>query len=60
LTATVVNPAIQGPGAPFAVALSKKIADGWLYSRTRNPMVLGALLFAVVLGLWLQSLHVVL
>jgi protein-S-isoprenylcysteine O-methyltransferase Ste14 len=60
VTATVLNLAIQGLGAPFAVALSKKVADGWLYSRTRNPMVLGTLLFAVVLGFWLQSLHVVL
>ena len=60
LTATVLNLAIQGLGAPFAVALSKRIARGWLYSRTRNPMVLGTLLFAVVLGFWLQSLHVVL
>jgi protein-S-isoprenylcysteine O-methyltransferase Ste14 len=60
VTATVLNLAIQGLGAPFAVALSKKIADGWLYSRTRNPMALGCLLFAVVLGFRLQSLHVVL
>ena len=60
VTATVLNLAIQGLGAPFAVALSKKVADGWLYSRTRNPMVLGTLVFAVVLGFWLQSLHVVL
>jgi protein-S-isoprenylcysteine O-methyltransferase Ste14 len=60
LIATILNLAIQGLGAPFAVALTKKIADGWLYSRTRNPMVLGTLVFAVVLGFWLQSLHVVL
>lgn len=60
VAATVLNLAVQGLGAPFAVALSKKIAAGWLYSRTRNPMVLGCLLFAVVLGFWLQSLHVVL
>jgi len=59
VTATVVNLAVQGLGAPFAVALSRKVAAGWLYSRTRNPMVLGCLLFAVVLGFWLQSLHVV-
>jgi len=58
--ASVLNLAIQGLGAPFAIALSKKIANRWLYSRTRNPMVLGTLLFAVVLGFWLQSLHVVL
>jgi protein-S-isoprenylcysteine O-methyltransferase Ste14 len=60
VAATVLNLAIQGLGAPFAVALSRKIARGWLYSRTRNPMVLGCLLFAVVLGLRLQSLHFVL
>jgi protein-S-isoprenylcysteine O-methyltransferase Ste14 len=60
LIATILNLAILGLGAPFAVALTRKIADGWLYSRTRNPMVLGTLVFAVVLGFWLQSLHVVL
>jgi protein-S-isoprenylcysteine O-methyltransferase Ste14 len=60
LIATILNLAIKGLGAPFAVALTRKIADGWLYSRTRNPMVLGTLVFAVVLGFWLQSLHVVL
>jgi len=56
---TVLNLAISGLGAPFAVALSKKLASGGLYSRTRNPMVLGTLLLAVLLGLWLQSLQVV-
>ncbi|HTQ55883.1 MAG TPA: hypothetical protein VMI94_15555 [Bryobacteraceae bacterium] len=56
----VVNLAIQGLGAPFAVALSRRIAKGWLYARTRNPMVLGTLLFTVALGFYLQSLQVVL
>lgn len=60
VTATILNLAIQGLGAPFAVVLSKKLANRWLYSRTRNPMLLGTLLLIVVLGFWLQSLHFVL
>jgi hypothetical protein len=37
---SVFNLALQGLGAPFAVALSQKLAMEWLYAYTRNPMVL--------------------
>ena len=49
LLSTVVNLALQGLGAPFAVALTRRLATSWLYGWTRNPMVLTGL------GLWLQS-----
>jgi protein-S-isoprenylcysteine O-methyltransferase Ste14 len=52
---TVANLAIQGLGAPFAIALSRRLAKNWLYSRTRNPMVLATLAWLVAIGLWLQS-----
>jgi protein-S-isoprenylcysteine O-methyltransferase Ste14 len=52
---TVVNLAIQGLGAPFAIALSRRLAKNWLYARTRNPMVLATLACLVTVGLWLQS-----
>ncbi len=52
---TVVNLALRGLGAPFAVALSQKLAVDWMYAWTRNPMVLGTLAFLVALGIWFQS-----
>jgi protein-S-isoprenylcysteine O-methyltransferase Ste14 len=52
---TVVNLALKGLGAPFAIALSRRLATDWLYSRTRNPMTLAALAWLVAVGLWLQS-----
>ena len=52
---TVVNLALRGWGAPFALALSRRLATDWLYSRTRNPMVLATLAWLVAVGLWLQS-----
>jgi protein-S-isoprenylcysteine O-methyltransferase Ste14 len=52
---TVVNLAIQGLGAPFAIALSRRLAKNWLYARTRNPMVLATFAWLVAIGLWLQS-----
>jgi protein-S-isoprenylcysteine O-methyltransferase Ste14 len=51
----VVNLAIKGFGAPFFIALSRKLAVDWLYSWTRNPMVLAGLAFLVSLGIWFQS-----
>jgi protein-S-isoprenylcysteine O-methyltransferase Ste14 len=53
--ASVVNLALKGLGAPFAIALSKKLAVDWLYAWTRNPMVLAALAFLLSLGIWFQS-----
>lgn len=55
LLLTVVNLAVKGLGAPFAIALSKKLAADWLYAWTRNPMVLAALAFLLSLGIWFQS-----
>jgi protein-S-isoprenylcysteine O-methyltransferase Ste14 len=52
---TVVNLALKGLGAPFAVALSRKLASDWLYAWTRNPMLLAALAFFLSLGIWFQS-----
>jgi protein-S-isoprenylcysteine O-methyltransferase Ste14 len=52
---TVINLALKGLGAPFAIALSRKLAVDWLYAWTRNPMVLAALALLVALGIWFQS-----
>lgn len=52
---TVINLALKGLGAPFAIALSQKLAVDWLYAWTRNPMVLSALALLVSLGIWYQS-----
>jgi protein-S-isoprenylcysteine O-methyltransferase Ste14 len=52
---TVVNLALKGLGAPFAIALSRKLAVDWLYAWTRNPMVLAGLAFLLALGIWYQS-----
>jgi protein-S-isoprenylcysteine O-methyltransferase Ste14 len=52
---TVLNLALRGLGAPFAIALSRRLATDWLYSRTRNPMVLASLACVFAVGLWLQS-----
>jgi protein-S-isoprenylcysteine O-methyltransferase Ste14 len=52
---TVVNLALKGFGAPFAIALSKKLAIDWLYAWTRNPMVLAGLALLMSLGIWFQS-----
>ncbi len=55
LLLTVVNLALRGLGAPFAISLSRRLATDWLYSWTRNPMALALLSCLVALGLWLQS-----
>lgn len=51
----IINLAIKGSGAPFAVILTRSVATEWMYAWTRNPMVVSALAFLVGLGLWLQS-----
>jgi protein-S-isoprenylcysteine O-methyltransferase Ste14 len=56
----VVNLALRGLGAPFFIALSRKLAVDWLYAWTRNPMVLAGLAFFLSLGIWFQSLLFVL
>ena len=53
---TVVNLALKGLGAPFSIALSRKLAVDWMYAWTRNPMVLTCLALLVSLGIWFQSL----
>jgi len=57
---TVVNLALKGFGAPFFIALSRKLAVDWLYAWTRNPMVLACLAFLLSLGIWFQSALLVL
>jgi protein-S-isoprenylcysteine O-methyltransferase Ste14 len=52
---TVANLGLKGLGAPFAIALSRKLAVDWLYAWTRNPMVLAVLAFLLSLGIWYQS-----
>jgi protein-S-isoprenylcysteine O-methyltransferase Ste14 len=56
----VVNLALRGLGAPFFIALSRKLAVDWLYAWTRNPMVLAGLAFFLSLGIWFQSVLFVL
>jgi protein-S-isoprenylcysteine O-methyltransferase Ste14 len=55
LLLTVVNLALQGLGAPFAIALTRRLATNWMYAWTRNPMVLSLLAFLVSLGIRLRS-----
>jgi protein-S-isoprenylcysteine O-methyltransferase Ste14 len=52
---TVVNLALKGFGAPFFIALSRKLAADWMYAWTRNPMVLAGISFFLSLGIWFQS-----
>ena len=56
----VINLAVKGLGAPFAIALSRKLAVDWLYAWTRNPMVLAVLALGLSLGVWFQSILFVL
>ena len=56
----VLNLAVRGWGAPFAIALSRRLAIDWLYAWTRNPMVLASLAFLLALGIWLRSMFFVL
>jgi protein-S-isoprenylcysteine O-methyltransferase Ste14 len=46
---------LKGLGAPFAIALSRKLAVDWLYAWTRNPMLLAGLALLISLGIWFQS-----
>lgn len=46
---------IKGSGLPFAAAFTRVVVTDWLYSWTRNPMILSALALLVGLGLWLGS-----
>ncbi len=55
LAMTVINLALKGLGAPFAVALNRKLAVDWMYAWTRNPMVLATVAFLLAIGIWFQS-----
>lgn len=55
MSLTVVNLALDASGAPFAAALSRRLATDRLYRFTRNPMVLSVMLWFVAIGLALQS-----
>jgi len=52
---TVFNLAWKGLGAPIAVAMTRRLATGWLYAWTRNPMVLATLSGLFLLGIYYQS-----
>jgi protein-S-isoprenylcysteine O-methyltransferase Ste14 len=55
MSLSVVNLAVRGLGLPFAAKLSSRLASDWMYSRTRNPMVLATLAWLFSLGLLFQS-----
>lgn len=54
---TVLNLALSGLGAPFAIALSRRLANRWMYAWTRNPMVVSLLACLCSAALYLQSLQ---
>jgi len=56
---TFLNLALRGLGAP-AFSESVKLAQDWLYSKMRNPMVLAAFMWLVSWGIYLQSMPFVL
>jgi len=51
----VMNLAVRGLGAPFGIALSRRLAIDWLYAWSRNPMVLASLALLIAVGIWFQS-----
>jgi len=53
--ATVGVLAWRGLGAPFAIALSRRLASDGLYAWTRNPMGLGTLACLLCMGIWFRS-----
>jgi protein-S-isoprenylcysteine O-methyltransferase Ste14 len=52
---TIANLAMRGFGAPLIIPLSRRVVTDWLYSWTRNPMILSTLACLVAMGLWFQS-----
>jgi protein-S-isoprenylcysteine O-methyltransferase Ste14 len=52
---SVANLALKGLGAPFAIALSQKVAADWMYAWTRNPMMLAGQALLLSTGIWFQS-----
>lgn len=57
---SVLNLALRGLGAPFAIHLTEQLASDWLYKYTRNPMGLASLACLLALGIYYQSLGFVL
>ena len=53
---TVINLAISGLGAPFAISLTERISETFLYKYSRNPMVLSTICLLVSIGLFYQSI----
>jgi protein-S-isoprenylcysteine O-methyltransferase Ste14 len=51
----VLNLAVRGLGAPWSIALSRRLATDWLYRWTRNPMGLALFACLAAVGLWIQS-----
>ncbi len=51
----VLNLAVRGLGAPWTIALSRRLATDWLYRWTRNPMGLATIAFLAAFGLWIRS-----
>lgn len=51
----VLNLAVRGLGAPWSIALSRRLATDWLYRWTRNPMGLATFAFLAAFGLRIRS-----
>ena len=51
----VLNLAVRGLGAPWSIALTRRLATDWLYRWTRNPMGLATVAFLASFGLWIRS-----
>ena len=51
----VLNLAVRALGAPWTIALSRRLATDWLYRWTRNPMGLATVAMLAAFGLWIQS-----
>lgn len=55
-----LNLVLKGAGSPILLAFTQRLASSGLYKRTRNPIILGGFLLLFSLGLWMQSLFLVL
>jgi protein-S-isoprenylcysteine O-methyltransferase Ste14 len=55
LATSLLNLAVTGLGAPFALALTRKLSTDWMCCYTRNPMLLLTICFLVSVGLALRA-----
>lgn len=55
LLASTANLILSGLGMPNAFLPTRQLASDFLYSWTRNPIVLSGLLFILTLGVWMRS-----